>query len=110
MNDQPMKRPRQTTLRLLLALPAAAIVLCAPALRGATYSSTVLADSPVAYYRLEETSGGTAFDETANHFDASYLQDLDTNGVTYWPELGLPGITTNSVLFKYYLDSLSAPH
>jgi len=112
MNDQPMKEPSQISSRLLLMLPsAAALLLCSPLARAAaSYPATVLADGPVAYYRLEETSGTTAADSTANHFDAIYAQDLDTNGVTLWPELGLPGINTNSILFRYYLDSLSAPH
>lgn len=105
----PFIRARKLRLLPMLA-SAAAVLLCSPALRAATYSSTVLADSPVAYYRLEETSGTTAFDETANHFDAVYAQDLDTNGVTLWPTLGLPGIDTNSILFRYYVDAITLPH
>ena len=51
--------------------------------------------NPVAYYRLEETEGSTAFDATPNHFDAEYVfNDAGTS-----PELGLPGIVTNSIAF-----------
>lgn len=36
-----------------------------------TYASTILADNPTAYYRLDETSGTTAHDATSNHYDAA---------------------------------------
>jgi hypothetical protein len=104
-----MKTTRQASLRLLL-FPAVAGLLEPAMLHAATYSSTVLADGPVAYYQLEETSGPSALDSTANHFDAIYAQDVDTNGVTFWPTLGIPGIDTNSILFRYYVDSIAAPH
>jgi hypothetical protein len=86
------------------------IFLFGSAAAHAAYKDVVLANNPVAYYRLEETSGTTAFDATVNHFDATYAPDLDTNGVTSWPIMGLPGIGTNSILFRYYVDSLSVPH
>src|SRR5882724_844757 len=76
----------------------------------AAYKDVVLANNPVAYYRLEETSGTTAIDGTANHFDTAYATDADTNGVTIWPIMGLPGINTNSLLFRYYVDSSDVPH
>jgi len=40
---------------------------------GTTYMALVLADGAQAYYRLNETSGTTAFDSTANHFDAQLV-------------------------------------
>ena len=86
------------------------MLLGVTAAHAATYSSTILGDGPVAYYRLEELSGITAVDETANHFDAIYAFDADTNGITFWPELGLPGITTNSILFRHYVDLSSVFH
>ncbi|OLB91499.1 MAG: hypothetical protein AUI15_22825, partial [Actinobacteria bacterium 13_2_20CM_2_66_6] len=46
------------------------------------YRSDVMADNPVAYWRLAETSGTTAADETANHDSGTYM-----NGIT----LGAPG-------------------
>jgi hypothetical protein len=43
---------------------------------SATYSATlypsaIITDQPVAYYRLNEASGSTAFDSTVNHHDAT---------------------------------------
>lgn len=78
---------------------------------AATYSSAVLSDNPVAYYRLEEQPGATtATDSSANAFDAIYTYDLDTNGIPDYPLLGLPGIDTNSALFRLYTDDLSVVH
>ena len=42
--------------------------------RAASYSSTILGDNPVAYYRLEELSGTTAVDETAIR---DYVGDIE---------------------------------
>jgi hypothetical protein len=36
-----------------------------------SYATTILADNPVAYYRLDETTGTTAHDQTSNHYDAT---------------------------------------
>ena len=64
---------------------------------AATYPGTILADHPVAYYRLEELPGATtAVDSSGNGFDATYVP----NSTSTFPELGLPGIDTNSVLFN----------
>ncbi len=49
---------------------------------SATYRDVILADGPMMYWRLGEISGTMAFDETANHRDAAYVND---------PRLGLPG-------------------
>src|SRR6185369_11938282 len=100
----PMKSTKLIGSRSLLALASTTLILL-PSLCRAAYQDVVLANNPVGYYRLEETSGTTAFDATANHFDATYAPNLDTNGVTSWPIMGLPGINTNSLLFRYYLDS-----
>jgi len=104
-----MKSRRFNTRRSYLALTCAILAALAGTAQAA-YKDIVLANNPVAYYRLEETSGTTAFDATANHFDAAYAQDTDTNGVTVWPIMGLPGIGTNSLLFRYYVDSSAVPH
>ena len=56
------------------------------------YPSTVLADHPLAYYRLEETSGYVAADSSASGaFPADYI----VNGA--FPFLGWPGIDTNAI-------------
>src|SRR5437879_6520568 len=46
------------------------------------YTNAVLADNPLGYYRVSETSGTTAFDSTTPAENGTYL-----NGVT----LGVPG-------------------
>lgn len=47
-----------------------------------SYQSEVLAVSPVAYWRLGETSGTTAQDETANNLDGTYVSvTLGTDGL-----------------------------
>lgn len=44
-----------------------------------TYSATVLADSPVAYYRLMETNGTSAADSSGN----SHTATISASGITY---------------------------
>jgi len=100
-----MKKP---TMPKLFWLPIAAAIafLSQFATSGATsYSATILGDNPVAYYRLEELSGTTNFDSTSNHFDGFLTQITNQDGVGY-PELGQPGISSNSVLFRK-TDALS---
>ena len=97
--------------RIALPLMAAIAFLGAPAANAATYSSTVLADNPVAYYRLEELAGAaTAVDSSPSGFNATYVYDLDINSVPDYPQLGLPGIATNSALFHFYTDMNSVFH
>src|SRR5215217_1432649 len=105
-----MKPSRLLTNCSLLALTCTAFVQFNLTTAHAAYPDVVLANNPVAYYRLEETSGATAFDATLNHFDAAYAPDTDTNGVTSGPMMGLPGINTNSLLFRYYRDDLAVAH
>ncbi len=78
--------PRHVMLLILAAAGLASI----PAAWAASYSSTVLADNPVGYWRLEELSGSTtAADSSASGlFPGSY---------TGSPTFGLPGIETNSI-------------
>ncbi len=78
-------------------------------MRAATYPDTILADHPVAYYRLEELSGATtAADSSGNGLDATYMP----NSAGTYPKLGLPGIDTNSVLFNGGTDfgSVNIPY
>ena len=47
------------------------------------YAQEVLADSPVAYWRLEETSGSTVTDQTGNEHDGTVFgADLNVSGPT----------------------------
>jgi hypothetical protein len=54
-----------------------------------TYSQTVLADSPRGFWLLDETSGSTATDLTANANNLSYVASPTLNVST-----GLSGVTT----------------
>src|SRR5438045_918091 len=92
-----MKLIRKPTMRKPMFMPlAAAFVLLSGLAVRADYPALILSNNPVAYYRLEETSGGTAFDSSSNHFDGLYIPD----STSAWPHLGQPGITTNSVGFN----------
>jgi hypothetical protein len=91
---EPMKLTRQSTMWKKQMLPfAAALVLAGVRTASAVdYPSTILADHPIAYYRLEETSGTTAADSSASGlFPGTYI----VNGSH--PLLGQPGIDTNSI-------------
>ena len=75
------------------------------------YPTTVLADNPSVYYRLEEASGATtAIDATANGLNGAYQYDIDVNGNPDYPKLAQNGIDTNSVLFHVYNDTNGAVH
>jgi hypothetical protein len=84
-------------------LPSCAVTLLMASTlsHAADYPSTILADKPVAYYRLEETSGSVAADSSGNHLDATYVQ----NSTGTFPELGQPGIDTNSAFFNGTSDA-----
>ena len=53
---------------------------------AAAYRDVILADNPIMYWRLGETCGTIAYDESANHRDATYI---------HHPCLGLPGAIAN---------------
>jgi hypothetical protein len=77
---------------------AAALLISIGAAKAATnYSATIMADNPVAYYQLQESPGATtAIDSSSNALDAAY--NYNSAGS---PELGEPGIDTNSILFTF---------
>jgi hypothetical protein len=60
-------------------LSVAVVVLNAGPAAASTYSSAVLADSPVAYWRLGESSGTTAADSSGNGHGGTYT----STGVSY---------------------------
>ena len=77
-------------------LPFSAVLLLAGvrSVNAADYPTTILADNPSAYYRLEELPGaGTAVDSSINGVGASYGYNGDNSS----PALGQPGIDTNSI-------------
>jgi len=71
---------------IALALLVPLIPLRAIPAQATGYSGTILGDSPIAYWRLGETSGTIAYDETANHRDATYIHQ---------PTRGLDGAIAN---------------
>ena len=84
-----------------VALFAAGVMLASvqsapPAAASSTYPDVVMSDSPTMYWRLGESSGSVAFDQTSNHRDGAYLRE---------PVLGVPGAiagdTDTSVLFGH---------
>jgi hypothetical protein len=80
-----------------LSVAAAAFAMPIGAAQAADYPTTILADNPIAYYRLEETSGTTALDSSASgQFPGTYV--YSTDGL--YPMLGQPGIDTNSILLS----------
>jgi hypothetical protein len=97
----------------LLPFAAAFAFLGIRAASAADYPTTILADHPIAYYRLEETSGSTAADSSASGaFPGTY------NISGSYPLLGQPGIVTNSITLSVsqpssvtagYYDALNKP-
>ena len=97
-----MKSKKQITLCKQKLLPFAAAMLMfgvRPA-SAADYPTTILADHPVAYYRLEEPSGSaTVADSSGNGLTGYVNYVTQGDNVTVYPQLGLAGIDTNSALF-----------
>lgn len=60
-----------------------------------SYESTILADAPVAYYILSESSGTTAFDSSGNGYNAT----LPLSGITYSQTGAILGDANTSMLF-----------
>src|ERR1022692_1671960 len=98
----------KSTLQKPLLLPLAAVLalLFNSAANGATYPATILADNPAAYYRFEEMDGLTNYDATTNQFNGNITYVTQQDNITVYPQLGQPGLATNSVLFRKS-DSLS---
>ena len=99
LSNKPMKLPNENLMSARFAfarLTRLILLLGGLAARASDYPTTILGDNPAAYYRLEELAGPTAFDATTNHLDGTYTFN-DANS----PQLGLPGLDTNSILFTY---------
>ena len=79
----------------MVAISAAIALSGAVGATAGTYSGTVLADNPIAYYRLEELPGATVVldSSVSGAYAGTYFFDDSGN----YPELGEPGIDTNSV-------------
>jgi hypothetical protein len=83
--------------RVSVAAAALLVSIGAAKAVGTNYSAVILKDGPVAYYELQELPGASAaVDSSGNGLNGTYnFNDADS------PELGLPGIDTNSILFSY---------
>ncbi len=101
-----IRRP-SACLSILMTLSSAFTLLTnhtAVAGKVPTYPDLILSDNPVAYYRLEELPGASqAIDSTTNQLNGNFVFDTGPDGT--FPELGEPGIDTNSVFMKYYQAS-----
>lgn len=79
---------------------AAALVLSSACITRADYSSTILGDHPVAYYEFQETNGSaTVADSSGNDVFGTVGYATNADDVTIFPQLGVPGIDSNAVLF-----------
>ncbi len=89
-----MKSTRNLTTwkKKLLSLAAVLVLAGVRTASALDYPATILADNPLAYYRLEETSGTTAADSSAS---GAFPGVYTPSGA--YPLLGQPGITTNSI-------------
>lgn len=103
-----MKSTKRTSLPEAVMLTLTGLAALGGYNARAAYPDLILSDHPVAYYRLEETSGATAADSSGNGFDAVF----SFNSTGTFPILGEPGIDTNSVLFNGGADfaSVSIPY
>lgn len=100
---------QQSYLRHHVALSvfAATGLLGIPAASAASYPDTVLADGPVAYYRLEDSSGAsTVIDSSAS---GAFTADIAFDDYATWPKLEQPGVGSNSVSFHPYTDEFGFP-
>lgn len=94
-----MKPPGKKTIQTfaMLLAPAAFVLLGVRAASAQNYPATILSNNPSAYYRFEELpSATTAVDSSANGVNATYVYNLANTS----PQLGLPGIDTNSIGFN----------
>src|SRR5206468_336504 len=71
---------------------------------AASYSSTVLADSPLVYYHLDETSGLTAADSSGNGVTGTYA----SSSITYHVVGALVGDSDTAITTTYNGAAFSA--
>ena len=104
-----MKSPKMnlSSQRLTLPVLAAMALFGLPAANADSYPDTVKADNPVAYYRFEDpTNATTVIDSSASGANPGTLV-FDDYGA--WPQLGQPGLGSNSIAFHLYTDTFGVP-
>jgi RHS repeat-associated protein len=83
---------------LSLAIIVPTVQLASPIKAYASsYSSTILADSPKVYYRLDETGCCTAADSSGNGYSATYA----SSGITYSATGGITGDSDTAITTSY---------
>ena len=100
-----MKSPRISLSGNPLTLPvlAAMALFGLPVANAASYPDTIKADNPVAYYRFEDPANATTvIDSSASGANPGTLM-FDDYGA--WPQLGQPGLGSNSIAFHLYTDT-----
>jgi hypothetical protein len=100
-----MKSPSTSLSRYPLTLPvlAAMALLDLPTANADSYPDTVKADKPVAYYQFEDpTNATTVIDSSASGANPGTIM-FDYSGA--WPQLGQPGLGSNSIAFHLYTDA-----
>jgi len=70
-----------------------------------TYQQTLLADSPTAYYRFDESSGTTANDSSGNGYNGTYA----SSGVTLGQTGAIVGSSDTAVLFDGIAGEMTSP-
>src|ERR1017187_1342669 len=89
--------------RLVPPVLAAIALFGLPAANAASYPDTIKADNPVAYYRFEDpTNATTVIDSSASGANPGTIMP-DFSGA--WPQLGQPGVASNSIAFHLYTDA-----
>lgn len=83
-------------LTLAIIVPALQVASPIRAL-AASYSSTILADSPKAYYRLDDSGCCTAADSSGNGYSATYA----SSGITYSATGGISGDSDTAITTSY---------
>lgn len=104
MKTPAMRAPHQ---RLLLPLVAALGLASAATAHAASYHATVLADKPVAYYRMEDPAASYVITNAVNPdmFGANVIYD----DFTAWPKFQQAGVDSNSVSFHLYTPDGGTP-
>lgn len=91
---------KKTSVRWQNLLLAAALVLGVRTAAALNYPSTVLGDNPVAYWRLEEPNGSSTVADSTTNDNTGYLYyATQADGVSIFPDLGVPAIYTNGCAF-----------
>src|ERR1035437_10754756 len=103
-----MKSPRTSLSCNPLTLPmlAAMALFGWPAANAASYPDTIKADNPVAYYRFEDPANATTVnDSSASGANPGTIMP-DFAGA--WPQLGQPGVASNSIRSEEHTSELQS--